>query len=112
MWPSLRDGDEALWAAPSGPPRVGQIVVARTAAGLVAHRVRRAGEVLLLQGDACPRADAPIPPEAVLGLVRRVRRGGRELGPEAFDRGPSRLGVLRTRLKAAVGRWRGRLSWR
>jgi hypothetical protein len=83
MWPGIREGD-LLFYAPLGPtplaPLVGQIAVASSPAGPVAHRIRRvvgaAGcERVVLGGDLSAE-DAPRRRGDVLGLARALYRPG------------------------------------
>ncbi|HUT25764.1 MAG TPA: S24/S26 family peptidase, partial [Sumerlaeia bacterium] len=81
MRPFLRDGDvvEIAPATISGLRRGDVAAVAASPdedAGpgseddLIVHRfVRREGARLVLQGDACPAPDAPVPESALLGRV-------------------------------------------
>jgi len=60
-------------------PRAGDVVLADApASGPMLHRVvrRLPGTRVQTRGDACWRADAPVPESAVLGRVRRARRPG------------------------------------
>jgi signal peptidase I len=76
MWPGLRDGDLVLYR-PRSPLEPGQIVVARSELGLIAHRVRAvlgARRVVLggdLRGD-----DPPRDPSEILGVARALYRPG------------------------------------
>lgn len=93
MWPALRSGDEAGFVLASGPPAPGEVVIARTRAGLVIHRVVRvAGSEAILKGDARWTADRPVPVAAVVGVVTRVRRGARSLERSRWDGPVARLG--------------------
>ena len=78
MAPLLRPG-EAIRVAPLAgqlPPH-GAVLVVRQGNFLLTHRlVGRAGEQLLLQGDACLHPDRPVAANAVLGVVVARRRGG------------------------------------
>jgi len=108
MWPSLRAGDLAGVEPLEGPPRPGEVVLARFDAALVLHRVHGAERgTLSLRGDNAPSEDPPLPLSRVLGRVRRVRRAGVELA-EGWDVGPSRLGRVRAVVKRRVARWLGR----
>ncbi|MFL5321689.1 MAG: helix-turn-helix transcriptional regulator [Myxococcaceae bacterium] len=100
MWPSLRSGDQVFCEAIS-TAHPGEIVVARLPGGIVAHRVISwsRGRVIL-RGDNCEKNDAEIAESCVLGRVVKVRRAGSE--HRSFDRGPSRLGLLRRDFKRAV----------
>jgi hypothetical protein len=74
MAPTLRDQDR-LQVAPLDGARPGDLVVARRAGILVAHRlVRLDGAMALTKGDACAAPDPPLPAEALLGRVVAVRR--------------------------------------
>jgi hypothetical protein len=88
MWPTLRAGDEALFAPLAAPPADGEILLYRLRDGLVAHRFRGAlpDGRLRLRGDGLMHDDPPVEPEAVLGRLVAVRRGGRErpIAPTAF----------------------------
>jgi hypothetical protein len=84
MWPTLRPGDEALFAPLAGTPRLGEILLCAAGDRLVAHRlVAHDGARLILRGDARAEADPPVGREAVLGRLVGVRRLGRELSPDA-----------------------------
>lgn len=69
MAPLLSPGD-AVRVRAGEPLRRGDLVVARTAKGLVVHRLVRwnKGEVIL-RGDNSPRCDPPLDQEHVLGRV-------------------------------------------
>jgi polysaccharide export outer membrane protein len=80
MRPALRDGDAVVVAPFVGPPRPGQIVLARVGGALVAHRLRRievapSGRRYRLCGDAAG-FDAPVGRADLLGRVVAVVRGG------------------------------------
>jgi hypothetical protein len=84
MAPRLRDGDIAV-VEPLGRSRPvrGVLVLFRHPESglLVVHRlIGRSRRGFLIMGDACRRADRDIPPEALLGVVAAVERGGRVLG--------------------------------
>ena len=105
MHPFIRDAD-VITVSPLGgrAPRVGEVVAFRSGEDrLVVHRVVAAGDAgpdptegYLIRGDNCPEADGRMPPEAVLGVVTRVERGGR---PKRLGIGPE--GVLLARLSRA-----------
>jgi hypothetical protein len=80
MWPTLRAGDEALFAPLAAPPAPGEILLYRMHDGLVAHRFRGAlpDGRLRLRGDALMQDDPPVEPDAVIGRLVAVRRRGRE----------------------------------
>jgi len=106
MVPLLADGDTVRVRA-GAEVRLGDIVVAHVGGGLVAHRVigRREG-LIVLHGDNSGAADAPLPPEAILGRVTAVEpRGGLS---SRFDTPVVRALAMTTagyaRLQAATGR--------
>jgi signal peptidase I len=105
MWPSLKTGDEAHIVPLEREPTVGKVVLARISGVLVLHRVEgRQGAALVLRGDNCVLADAPVPLEQVLGTVGQVRRGGQLT--EGWDVGRTWLGRARLVLKRVmVRRW-------
>jgi signal peptidase I len=86
MHPTIRDG-EAVTVEPVDPGKVkrGDIVLYRTAGGVIAHRVtlieRREDkpEVFHLRGDASTSLDAPVRAEQILGRVVSVERTGRTI---------------------------------
>lgn len=83
MWPSLRPGDEALFAPLDAPPAPRAVLLYRAGDQLVAHRflgVLPDGR-LRLRGDAMAADDPPVEPAAVLGHLIGLRRGGRTLPP-------------------------------
>jgi hypothetical protein len=85
MWPVIAPGDRIVARACAGPPRSGEIVVLRTPAGIVTHRlIARRGDPprLVTRGDWLDHDDAPVPEGALLGVVHRVikRRVRLELG--------------------------------
>jgi hypothetical protein len=111
MWPSLRAGDVAGVEPLTEAPRPGEVVVARFAHALVAHRVRRCDvDTCVLRGDNVPAEDPPLTRARLLGRVRLVRRGGEVLAPTRWDVGPRRWGrwrvVVKRGLAALLGRGR------
>ena len=80
MWPTLRAGDEALFAPLAAPPEPHEVLLYQLRGGLVAHRFRGLlpDGRLRLRGDGMLRDDPPVEPDAVLGKLVAVRRGGRE----------------------------------
>lgn len=109
MWPSLRAGDVACVEPLAGEPRPGEVVLARLPEALVVHRVLAcdAGGCAL-RGDNSDGADPRVPVSQVLGLVRRVRRGGRVLEAGRWDVGPKRVGRWRVVVKRRLASWLGR----
>jgi len=77
MWPNLRDGD-ALLCVPAAGVKIGDVVCARRHGHQVVHRVMElaAGRVVL-QGDLCPRPDAPLDERAILFRAVALERAGR-----------------------------------
>jgi len=75
MYPSIRDGDAIRVQPCDGEPlSVGDIVLAKAARGLTAHRVVRVREregtvEITTRGDNCLRPDPPLPRSAILGRV-------------------------------------------
>ncbi|MGH9750580.1 MAG: S24/S26 family peptidase, partial [Candidatus Polarisedimenticolia bacterium] len=72
MLPALRTGDVAVVAPFVGPPRPGQIVLARAGGLLVLHRLLRIdlrpeGRRYRIAGDAATGFDAPLARQALLG---------------------------------------------
>jgi len=114
MTPTLQPGDRIVVAPFLGLPAPGQIVVARAAAGIVAHRLvsvemRDGRRVYRTQGDAENGLDAGVRREALIGRVAEVIRGGRRLpvddSPWARRRALFRLALRRRRprlVRAAI----------
>ena len=72
MAPAVRDGDRLLVAPFDSreTPQEGDIVIAKRAGRLVAHRlVARMDEKIVTRGDACERDDPPLPREDILARV-------------------------------------------
>jgi signal peptidase I len=91
MKPFIREGDlvEVLSYAPGSLIRIGDIILARAARGLVMHRVikkltKNGRLCLVTQGDAAFYPDPSIYPEDILGKVIGVKRNGKRI---RFDRG-------------------------
>lgn len=79
MWPALRAGDRAE-LVDAQRARVGDVLVARSERGLIAHRLIDAStDQVVLQGDGCQHPDPAVPRSQVLGRIARVERGGRVL---------------------------------
>ena len=107
MTPFVRAGDVVTLEPLRGRPRLGDVVAVATADGrLLVHRlIGWQGEQALTRGDVADHSDAPVPLEAVLGLVTRVERGARSvrLGPGVERRAIaflSRAGLLRLLARA------------
>lgn len=77
MEPALRRGDEVL-ADRTGHVRLGDLVVLDGGeAGLIVHRLLwRSRRGVRTRGDGSGRMDPPMAPDAVLGRVLVVERGG------------------------------------
>ena len=109
MRPTLLAGDRLVVAPFLGLPRPGQIVVARAAAGLVAHRLafvetRDGRRLYRLQGDAASALDAALQREDLMGRVVEVVRDGVR---RPVDESPRALRLATLRL--ALRRRRPRL---
>ncbi len=87
MFPSIWPGDileiHRVAAADLAP---GDIVVFARENRLVVHRVLRVNRerdevVLITRGDRSPRADSPVSANELLGRVRAIRRGHRNIIP-------------------------------
>ena len=75
------------------------MVVARQGNRFIAHRILRTSRhSVTCVGDNCAAPDEPIPLSNLYGVVVLVRRRGRVLGSEEWDRGRTALGSLRRRL--------------
>jgi phage repressor protein C with HTH and peptisase S24 domain len=89
MLPLVRSGDTAtLTPLRDRRPRVGDILVVASAAGLLVHRlVGRSEGRVVTRGDCAEVKDAPAAARDVIGIVERVERRGRRVrlgsGPEA-----------------------------
>ena len=89
MHPAIRDG-EAVYVEPcTAPLLVGEVVLARAARGLTAHRIvslrQRLGEIeIVTRGDNCLRKDPPLTRDEVVGRVVSVERNGSHL--RLFDK--------------------------
>ena len=82
MHPFIRSGQKVVVEAVD--PRAlrrGDVVLARLARGLTAHRVvsieRRDGEIVSIttRGDNCAEEDAPFPPDQLVGRINSFRWG-------------------------------------
>jgi polysaccharide biosynthesis/export protein len=98
MHPTLRDGDRVVAAPFLGLPQPGQIVLARVAGVLVAHRLvaiqsASGRRIYRLQGDAEVAPDAGVLREDLLGRIVAVLRDGRRL--EVDDSPSARRRALR-----------------
>jgi len=83
MWPAIRDGDVINVApASAADTRVGDVLLRRVGARLLAHRLVAVTEDadgerwLFLRGDANDGCDAPARDRDIIGRVESVRRSG------------------------------------
>ncbi len=91
MAPFIRDGDVLTIAPMDGSaPRIGEVIafVQPDTGRLAIHRaIARVGAGWLVRGDNCPAPDGVVPRGAILGVLVRVEREGRDvrlgLGAEA-----------------------------
>jgi hypothetical protein len=98
MTPLIRPGDELLVDFGAMPVHFGQVVLFSQRHVQVAHRFvgwDTTGDtpMLLAKGDAEALADAPIPTDLVLGVVRAIRRGP-DLAPTLVGLGGRRAAIL------------------
>jgi hypothetical protein len=114
MLPAVRDGDH-LVVAPAGAREVarGDVVLAATARGLVAHRIAAVSvdavgaRTFTLRGDASLEADRPVPAARLYGRVVAVERAGRRV-PLPARLGLARRALVRLRpVLAAARAWLG-----
>lgn len=80
MRPLIRRGKDFVTILPlMRPVKKGDIVLFADAAGrYVVHRVKKStAATVITQGDHCTKADAPLRPDQIWGLVTRVERGKR-----------------------------------
>lgn len=80
MSPFVRSGDVLTISPVNSPLKVGEVVAFRHSNGgrFAVHRIIDTGKQgLLLKGDNCSLADGWISPEAIIGRVTRIERGGR-----------------------------------
>ena len=94
MHPAIRDGEAVYVERPAAPLRVGDVVLARAARGLTAHRIvrlrKRGGSVeIVTRGDNCLRNDAPLTADRLVGRVVSVERDGRPM--RLFDKPLTRI---------------------
>ena len=117
MRPTIREG-EAITVAPAPPAEIrrGDVILYRSARGVIAHRVASVARlptgtlVFIPRGDASQDRDDPVEEGAILGRVVTVERSGRALDPAAlraralavaWAAAARRLGWLRARLRGA-----------
>jgi len=108
MEPLIPAGSRLLVEFGAQPARIGDVILFRGRHGTVAHRLvahRRSGDALELiaKGDHEALADPGIPVDAVLGVVREVRRPDGRPGGVGLDR-------RRGPLLARISWWSGRVA--
>lgn len=85
MSPSFRSGDIVIIkSANAAEVAIGDIIVCRSADGMIAHRLIRkyknnGNMVLVTKGNSLPNFDNPVFPEDVLGKVVAIERGKRKI---------------------------------
>jgi len=100
MHPAIRDGEAVCVERPESPLLVGDVVLARAARGLTAHRIVRVGRhtgaiEIVTRGDNCFRNDPPLTPDDLVGRVVSVERNGCQI--RLFDKRLTRIRLsLRT----------------
>lgn len=77
MLPTLRPGDEVVVDLEAREVRRGDLVAFRDGEKLIVHRLIGTGPALRTRGDNAPSADAPFPPDRLVGPVVELRRDGR-----------------------------------
>ncbi|MGD8397543.1 MAG: signal peptidase I [Anaerolineae bacterium] len=106
MWPTIPAGSLVRVEPINGSSvQRGDILVWQRKGVFVAHRVvdiksDDASSHLLLKGDNCPVADAPVSREAIIGRVSAIERNGRDVRRQS----------LRYRLESAFWVWRWHLA--
>lgn len=113
MQPAIRDG-EVITVIPVAAAEVKRrdILLYRTARGLIAHRVvgieRDQGQAaaFTLRGDASGACDAPVQAEQILGKVVSVQRGDRQIGIAGWRATQGyKIGAWASRLAARIRRF-------
>ncbi len=89
MHPAIRDGEAVYVERCKSPLLVGDVVLARAARGLTAHRIvrlqqRRGSVEIITRGDNCFRNDPPFTRGELVGRVVSVERNGRQM--RLFDK--------------------------
>jgi phage repressor protein C with HTH and peptisase S24 domain len=81
MRPTIVPGDKVI-VSKGGTVRTGEVVMTAGHSGLLVHRVVEVMDDgrIVTQGDNRTDRDDPVPAAAVVGVVRRVVRRGRERG--------------------------------
>ena len=111
MRPLIAPGTWMLVDFGARPHGVGEIVLVPVGDVIVAHRVvgtirRETGTLLLTKGDAEPYCDAPVSADAVIGVVRALRRRPRGRSTAVGCTGRP------ARVIAAISGWSGRSARR
>lgn len=97
MHPSIRNG-EHVHVAPAGARslRLGDVILARAARGLTAHRiVKLAGKSITTRGDNALQRDTTLDLDAILGHVTHIERQGATV---TVPSAPLRIRVIARRL--------------
>jgi len=77
MYPSIRSGEHVHVAPDARPLRRGDVILARAARGLTAHRVVRVSSgAVITRGDNALGRDAAIPYHAIIGRITHLEREG------------------------------------
>jgi hypothetical protein len=115
MEPLIQPGDGLLVAFGARPERTGQVILCAVGGNFVAHRLvahrtltgptGQPNVRLIAKGDAEALPDRAIAPEAVVGVVRAIRREDGRLVSYGLDDTPSEL-------VAVVSYWGGRAARR
>lgn len=110
MYPSVQPGDRMIpHAQPIEDFRVGQVAVIRRYDQLFAHRViavgaDQHGAYIVTQGDNHRTSEGPSYAEDVVGVVRTVLRGNRQLAEEELAPRPPGIRLWRTQPRRALFR--------
>jgi len=107
MSPAIGHEDRVLVSGCHGAARLGDIVVCRTASGVVVHRVIRTGcgddrRELVVAGDNAPERTDRVRTNQLLGRVVAIERDGR------VQRIDTSIGRARGAVKALRRRWLSR----
>ena len=85
MEPFIRDGRDEIVLAAGIAPEIGRTVLARTAEGIVLHRVIKIeGNAVTLMGDGNLYKTESCLREDIIAVVTRIVRKGKDIDPECF----------------------------
>ena len=85
MEPFIRDGRDEIVLAAGIAPEIGRTVLARTAEGIVLHRVINIeGNAVTLMGDGNLYKTESCLREDIIAVATRIVRKGKEIDPECF----------------------------